>query len=126
MVIETLVKTVLTELREMTKTETVIGKAMKVGDVTVIPISRISVGFGVGGGKGMMKKTDGEATGGGASIQPIGFIVVMKDKVDLITIGKEEVGLGKVIDLVPQIIEKVKTYREKKDKPEEKDGKQKK
>ena len=100
MVIETLVKTVLTELREMTKTETVVGKAMKVGDITVIPISKISVGFGVGGGRGSEKKTDGEATGG--------------------------VVLGKVIDRVPQIIEKVKSYREKKAGPSEKDGKQKK
>lgn len=123
MVIETLVKTVLSELREMTKTETVIGKAMKVGEVTVVPISKISVGFGVGGGKGLMKKADGEATGGGASIQPIGFIVVREDKVDLVTLGKEEVGLGKIIDLVPQIIEKVKSARDRKEKSSSKEGK---
>jgi len=51
MVIEDLVKTVLSELREITKTETVVGEPIKVGKTTILPVSRISVGFGVGGGR---------------------------------------------------------------------------
>ena len=76
MVIEELVKTVLTELRSITRTENVIGEPVKCEKVTVIPVSRISVGFGAGGGAGKKEQNQGEATGGGASIDPIAFTTV--------------------------------------------------
>jgi len=120
MVIEELVKTVLSELREISKTETVVGRPLKVGEMTILPVSRISVGFGAGGGKRDGKDGKGEGTGGGVSVEPVAFIVVRGEKVDLITLKKEEVGWGKVIDLVPQIMEKVRGYKEKKGKSSQK------
>ena len=113
MVIEELVKTVLSQLRQMVKTETVVGEPLKVAGVTIVPVSKISVGFGAGGGKGHSKEGAGEATGGGASIEPVAFFVVRDEKVDLITIQKEETGWGKIIDLVPQVMDKVKSMKEK-------------
>ena len=126
MVIEDLVKTVLSELREITKTETVVGEPIKVGKTTILPVSRISVGFGVGGGRSDKKSGMGEGTGGGVSIEPLAFFVVRDEKVELVTIKKEDIGLGKVIDLVPQIVEKVKNFKEKRGRSsqkKEKDGK---
>jgi sporulation protein YtfJ len=122
MVIEELVRTVLSELREIVKTETVVGEPLKVGATTIVPVSRISVGFGAGGGKSDSKNGTGEGTGGGASIEPIAFFVVRGDKVELITIHKEEVGWGKVIELVPQLINKVKGYKEKRSQSNQKKG----
>ena len=126
MVIETLVKTVLSELREITKTKTVVGDPLQLGETTIVPVSRISLGFAVGGGSKDSKNGQGEGTGGGATIEPVAFFVVRGEKVDLITIKKEDVGLGKVIDLVPQIIEKVKNIKEKKTKSSQAEGKNKK
>jgi len=126
MVIEALVKTVLSELRELTKTKTVVGDPLKLGETTIVPVSRISVGFAVGGGTKDSKHGKGEGTGGGASIEPVAFFVVRGEKVDLITIKKEGVGLGKVIDLVPQIVEKVKDFKDKKAKSSRTEGKEKK
>lgn len=119
MVIEELVKTVLTELRAITKTETVVGDPIKMDNVTIVPVSKVSVGFGAGGGKKDAKNGQGEATGGGISIEPVAFFVVREDKVELITVKKEDVGFGKVMELVPQIFEKVKGYKEKKSKAAE-------
>jgi sporulation protein YtfJ len=116
MIIEALVKTVLSELKQITRTETVVGKAIEVGDTTIVPVSKITIGFAVGGGKKNSKNGGGEGTGGGATIEPLAFFVVRGDKVDIVTIKKEDIGLGKIIDLVPQIVEKVKDYREKKGK----------
>lgn len=123
MVIEELVKTVLTELRAITKTETVVGDPITMDKVTIVPVSKISVGFGAGGGR-QDTKNGGEATGGGVSIEPVAFFVVRDDKVELITVKKEDVGFGRVMELVPQIFEKVKGYKEKKAKAaeDEKDG----
>jgi uncharacterized spore protein YtfJ len=126
MVIEDLVKTVLTELRAITKTKTVVGEPLKLGETTIVPVSKISLGFAVGGGMKDVKNGKGEGTGGGATIEPIAFFVVRGDKVDLVTIKKEDVGLGKFIDLVPQIVEKVKDFKQKKTEPSEKPKKGKK
>jgi len=108
MVIEDLIKTVLDELRKMTRTENVVGEPLKLDKATIIPVSRISVGFGAGGGAGAEAAGKGEATGGGASIDPVAFIVIREDKVELITLKDDKMSLGKVIDLVPELIEKVK------------------
>ena len=113
MVIEALVKTVLSELRQITKTENVVGDAISVGETTIVPVSKITVGFAVGGGKKDSKNGGGEGTGGGATIEPLAFFVVRGDKVDLVTIKKEDIGLSKFIDLVPQVVEKVKDYKRK-------------
>lgn len=126
MVIEDLVKTVLTELRAITKTKTVVGEPLKLGETTIVPVSKISLGFAAGGGMKDAKNGKGEGTGGGATIEPVAFFVVRGDKVDLVTIKKEDVGLGKFIDLVPQIVEKVKDFKQKKTEPSEKPKKDKK
>ncbi|MCJ7812161.1 sporulation protein [bacterium] len=123
MVIEELVKTVLSELKEIVKTETVVGEPLQISGVTIVPVSKISVGFGVGGGKGQSKEGVGEATGGGASIEPVAFFVVRGEKVELITVQKNEAGWGKMIELVPQIIDKVKDMKEKRDRKRAKEGK---
>jgi len=125
MIIEELVKTVLTELRALSKTETVVGEPIQVGGTTIVPVSKISIGFAVGGGAKNSKDGKGEGTGGGASIEPVAFFVVRGEKVDLITVKKEEVGFGKIIDLVPQIVEKVKDFKSKREKSSPRAGKSK-
>jgi uncharacterized spore protein YtfJ len=115
MVIEELVQAVLTEVRKLTRTETVVGDPITVGETTILPVSRISVGFAVGGGQKTDKDGKGEATGGGATVEPVAFIVVRKDKVELVTVKKDDTGLGKIIDLVPQFVDKVKSMKDKKE-----------
>lgn len=124
MIIEDLVKTVLSELREIAKTKTVVGEPLNLGKTTIVPVSKLTLGFAVGGGSKDPKSGTGEGTGGGATIEPVAFFVVRGEKVDLVTIKKEDIGLGKFIDLVPQIVEKVKDLKEKKERSSSK-GKEK-
>ncbi len=82
---------VVGELREIAKSETVIGQPVTVGDRTVIPVVKISVGFGAGGGQGEDEKQRGGfggGGGGGAKIEPAAFIVVEKDDVRVLAAGK--------------------------------------
>ena len=117
MVIDDLVSTVLEALRTISQTETVVGEPITLEGITLVPVSRISVGFGVGGGMKEGKGGQGEATGGGVTIEPVAFFVVHGDKVELVTVQKSKTGLGTVIDLLPQIVEKVKDFKHKKEKP---------
>ena len=126
MVIEKLVETVLTKLREVSQTETVIGKPISIKDTTLVPVSRVSIGFGAGGGKQDRDAKGGECTGGGITIEPVAFVIIRDDKVELVSVQGEESGLGKVIDLIPQVVEKVKDFREKKEKSTSKTNKGKK
>ena len=115
MVIEELVKTVLSELKAITKTETVVGNPITVGDTTIVPVSRVSVGFGVGGGRKDSKDGRGEATGGGISVEPVAFIVLKKGKVELVPMEKGGVSVGKIIDIIPHVMEKVKGVKERRE-----------
>jgi uncharacterized spore protein YtfJ len=66
------------ELKTVAKTETILGQEIKVGEFTLIPVSRISLGVGAGGGKGSEKQKEGEGGGGGGGvcITPVAFIVI--------------------------------------------------
>lgn len=116
MIIEKLVDTVLTRLKEISRTETIIGKPVTLDNVTIIPVTKLSVGFGAGGGSKDEAKGSGEATGGGASIEPVAFFVIRGEKVELVTIKKDGTGISKFLELVPKIMESVKDFKKGSDK----------
>jgi uncharacterized spore protein YtfJ len=115
MVIEEIVRTVLAGLRDTLQTETVVGKPITLAEATVVPVSRVSIGFGVGGGRTHEKGKGGEATGGGLTIEPVAFIVLRKDKAEVITIRKEESGMSRIIELIPEIADKIRDMTRKKE-----------
>ncbi len=109
-----LLKGVVGELKEIAKSETVIGEPVTVGDKTVIPVVKVSVGFGAGGGQGESEKTGtgfGGGGGGGARIEPVAFIIVDDKEVSLLPISK-----GKwegLIDSIPGIAKKISSLKKK-------------
>lgn len=103
MAIEKLAETLLEKLRFITKAETVIGNPIQAGNSTVIPVSRISVGFGLGGHQ---SKGDTQATGGGASVEPVAFLVITNGDVRVMPISKDSSIIAKVMDLVPDVVNK--------------------
>ena len=103
---EDLLKTVLPELRQIAKGQTVVGDPIQAGESTVIPISKVSVGFGAGGG-GEEKTGRGGGTGGGAMIEPIAMIVITDGRVQLVPVTAKDTTVGKIIDLVPEILDRV-------------------
>lgn len=121
--INEMVKNLLEELKEIVRTETVVGQPIQAGDSTVIPVSKVVFGFGGGGGTGQTEKKDaggGTGIGGGASIEPLAFIVITEGKSQLLSV-KEKGGItpGKVVDLLPEIIEQLKGFKSKKGKEKE-------
>ena len=72
-------KLVMEQIKETVRSETVIGTPVQAEDSVIIPVSRVSFGFGAGGGeKDEAGKKSGMGTGGGASIEPVAFVVVSK------------------------------------------------
>ena len=95
MAIEKLAETLLEKLRFITQAETVIGQPIQAGESTVVPVSRVSVGFGFGGHAG---KGDTSASGGGASVEPVAFLVIKGDDVRIMPITKDSSLVSKVMD----------------------------
>ena len=110
--LEILVKTAIEKIKEMVDTETIVGKPIDTSNGTVIiPISKVSVGFGSGGSDLPTKQAKdlfGGGAGGGVSIQPIAFITILPDgnvKLLQMTINasKENAALA----LIPDIVDKI-------------------
>ena len=96
------------ELRTIAKTETILGQEIKVGEFTLIPVSRISLGVGAGGGKGTDAKREGEggAGGGGVMVTPIAFIVIKGDEISFHGI-KRGGTLDGLFEHLPEVTDKI-------------------
>ena len=114
--VETLIEKVMSELHRIVQTETVVGEPVQAGKVTLIPVSKISFGFGAGGQEGKGQS----GTGGGATVEPIAFVVVDEDgRVQIMTLKDKEAYLGQLVGLVPDAIAKIKKFMGKNKKGDE-------
>ncbi|PWJ71733.1 MULTISPECIES: GerW family sporulation protein [unclassified Fibrobacter] len=109
MAIEKLAETLLEKLRFITKAETVIGNPIQAGEATIIPVSRVSVGFGFGGHQ---NKGDTSASGGGASVEPVAFLVINGEDVRIMPITKDSSLASKVMDIIPDVVNKFSKKKE--------------
>jgi uncharacterized spore protein YtfJ len=67
----------------------VVGKPVKVGNLTIVPIIMIDMGFGGGGGGPAERPQMGAyGFGFGGEARPLGFVVIGKGGVKFIPVGK--------------------------------------
>ena len=128
--ISDVIATSLENLRSMVDANTVIGNPINTeSGTTIIPISKISMGFASGGldynGKDHApgkQQNFGGGGGTGLSITPVGFLTVDKNgDVDMINVGQTISGgaidqISDLLDRSPEIIEKLKSVFKKKEK----------
>jgi uncharacterized spore protein YtfJ len=125
MALSEVIKAALDHIQYIAKTETVIGEPVKAGEVILIPVSKVSVGFAAGGG-GKNGESDGAGTGGGINVTPVAFISVCGDKAEVLSLEGGEPTLEKLLlSLAPDVIKKLSKYLKKKDDkaPDGKDSK---
>lgn len=114
---ENIVKSIVEELEHMIETKTIIGEPITAAGKTVIPISKVSFGFGGGGGlcgTGGADKGSSGGGGAGAKIEPVAFLVISDDDVKLISIGGKDDVMTTILGAVPQVLDKVSSLRKKK------------
>ncbi|MDD4331847.1 MAG: GerW family sporulation protein [Methanosarcinaceae archaeon] len=115
--VEALMKEVAGELEKLISTKTVVGDPITAAGKTLIPISKISMGFGSGGGEDKKEKEEafGGGGGAGAKIEPLAFIVVSEEKTEIFRISEKH-DIGKLAELVPEVVGKLKDFHGKKKK----------
>ncbi len=119
-----LLQGIIGELKVIAKSETIVGDPVTAGDRTVIPVSRISVGFGAGGGQDTKSENTsryGGGGGGGAIIDPIAFLVLEKDKVSLLATQKKG-SFDKIIAAAPDALAALKNLAARKSKGDGEDA----
>ncbi len=91
-----LLKDAVSGVKNMLDIESVIGNPIVSDGVTVIPITKMSVGFACAGGEieGKFPKINKElpagGIGGGANIKPLGFLILENDRVKFLSIEQGE------------------------------------
>ncbi|MDR0306778.1 MAG: hypothetical protein LBI42_08070 [Chitinispirillales bacterium] len=124
MALSEVIKTALDHIQYIAKTETVIGEPIKAGDITLIPVSKVSVGFAAGGG-GKNSGSDGAGTGGGINVTPVAFISICGSKVEVLSLEDGEPTLEKLLlSMAPDVIRKISKYfkKSKDEKTEDDEG----
>ena len=121
--IEGLMETAMNSIQDMIDVDTIIGDPIQTSNnIVIVPISKVSFGFAAGGSEfkgetaSEYSKKDkeeeiqyrlpfGGGSGAGVSISPIAFLVIQDTNVKLLPITHES-ALDKLLDYVPDVIEK--------------------
>lgn len=122
-----ILSTTIEKIRDLVDTSTIIGEPIYTEDkVTIIPVSKVTYGF-ASGGADFPSKSDKELFGGGGgagvTITPVAFLVINDGEVTLKHITAYDNAAERVVNLVPEMFDKVtglvKKTKKSSDKPEE-------
>lgn len=125
--INNMVDTTIDKIKNLVDVNTIIGETIKLDDGTVIiPVSKVSYGFASGGSEFSGKKVNNEnlfggGSGAGVTISPVAFLTVNKNgNIKILHAEPMTSATEKVIDLVPDVVDKIGSLIKKTDKKSEK------
>lgn len=99
------------KIRDLVDTSTIIGEAIYAeGGVTIIPVSKVTYGFASGGADFPSKSNQelfGGGGGAGVTITPVAFLVISDGEVTLKHITAYDNAAERVVNLVPEMFDKV-------------------
>lgn len=101
----------LTKIKEMVDVNTIVGQPIITSDgTTLIPVSKVTFGFGSGGSDMPLKTGSGFGGGNGAGVKidPVGFLTISDGVVKMLNItAPANTTVDRLVELVPEIIDKV-------------------
>lgn len=108
--INKVMQSTIEKMREMVDVSTIIGEPMVTGDVTLIPVSKVSYGF-TSGGTDLPSKQNAElfggGGGGGVTISPVAFIVIQNGKCRMMQINNYSSSADRAVAMIPELVDKI-------------------
>ena len=115
----TMLESTLQKSREMLDVNTVVGTPITTPDgVTIIPVSKVSVGFGGGGSDFATKASEnpfGGGVGGGVKVSPVCFLVVKDGNVRMLSVpAPANSTTERIVEMLPDTLDKITAYLDSK------------
>lgn len=109
-----MLESTIQKIKEMVDVNSVIGQPITTPDgVTIIPVSRVSVGFG-GGGSDFAKGNDnpfGGGVGGGVKVTPICFLIVKDGNVRMMPVAQAaNTTADRIVEMIPDTLDKIASF----------------
>ena len=118
-----MLESTIQKIKEMVDVNSVIGTPITTPDgVTIIPVSKVSVGFG-GGGSDFTTKSSrpgednpfGGGAGGGVKVTPICFLIVKDGAVRMMPVAEPaSTTADRIVEMVPDTLEKLSAFLDSK------------
>lgn len=109
--IKNIMDTTMEKLKGMVNADVITGTPVVVGNITLIPVSKVAYGLATGGSD-FPTKSDSQLFGGGGgagvTISPIAFIAINGDSVKMLPVYNELTTVEKAVSMAPEIIDKAK------------------
>lgn len=113
-----MVENTLAKIKEMIDANTVVGSPITTTEgVTILPISKISIGFAGGGSDFVSKNANkfdnpfGGGTGAGVNITPVAFLIIREDSVRMLPIAAPvSTTADRVVEMVPDVLDKISAF----------------
>ena len=108
----------IAKIREMVDSNSVVGEPIVAGDgVTIIPISKISIGLGGGGSDFVSKHPNdrenpfGGGIGAGVKVTPVAFLVVKEGNVRMLPVATPaNTTADRLVEMVPDTLDKIAAF----------------
>ena len=115
-----MIENTLSKIKDMISVNDVVGTPITTPEgVTIIPISKVSVGFGGGGSDFVSKNANkqenpfGGGVGGGVNVVPVAFIIINGDSVRMMPVAAPaNTTADRVVELVPDVLDKISAFVE--------------
>ena len=114
-----MLESTIQKIREMLDVNTVVGTPITTPDgVTIIPVSKVSVGFGGGGSDFATKASEnpfGGGVGGGVKVSPVCFLVVKNGNVRMLSVpAPANSTTERIVEMLPDTLDKITAYLDSK------------
>ena len=112
-----MMETSMDKIRQMVDSNTIVGEPITTPDgVTLIPVSRLSFGFGCGGGDyGKQAAQMGAGAGAGVRVERVAFLVVKDGMTRMLPVAAPAITtVDRAIELVPQVLDRVENFIDRK------------
>ena len=108
----------IAKLREMVDVNSVVGDPISTPDgVTIIPISKVSVGFGGGGSDFVSKNVNhqenpfGGGVGAGVKVTPVAFLIIKDGNVRMLPVATPaNTTADRLVEMVPDTLDKITSF----------------
>ena len=114
----------IAKIREMVDVNSVVGEPITTPDgVTIIPVSKVSIGFGGGGSDYVSRNVNkqdnpfGGGFGGGVKVSPVAFLIVKEGTVRMLPVAAPaNTTADRLVEQIPDTLDKISAFIESKTK----------